>query len=46
MKMERARRISDLITELYEIQKEYGDIECYNIEFYVEDNEEKNILTI
>ena len=46
IEMERNIKISDLITELYEIQKEYGDIECYNIEFYVEDNGEKNILTI
>ena len=44
--MEKTRKISDLITELYEIQKEYGDIEYYDIEFYVENNGEKNILTI
>ena len=46
IKMEKTRKISDLITELYEIQKEYGDIEYYDIEFYVENNGEKNILTI
>ena len=46
VKMDRARKVSDLITELYEIQKEYGDIECYGIEFYIEGSGEKNILTI
>lgn len=40
------KRISDLIIELCEVQKEYGDIECYNIEFYIENDGEKNILTI
>jgi len=44
--MEKEKKISDLIAELYEIQKEYGDMECYGIEFYVEDNGEKNFLTI
>jgi hypothetical protein len=40
------KQISDLIKELEEIKKEYGNLDCYDIEFYVETTEDKNILTI
>jgi hypothetical protein len=30
------KKISDLIKELEELKEKYGNIDCYNIEFYVE----------
>ena len=41
------QKINELIMELQKIQKEYGNIDCYNITFYIEEtNNNKKILTI
>ena len=38
--------IQELIQELKEIEEQYGNINCYNVEFYIEKGEDKYFLTI
>lgn len=40
------KTIEQLIKELEEIKEKYGNINCYNVEFYIEKGKEKYFLTI